>query len=39
MCELRANGDGRTISGRAIVFDSPSNDLGFVEIIHRDAIS
>ena len=39
MCELRANGDGRTISGRAIVFDSPSNDLGFVEIIHRNAIS
>lgn len=36
--ELRQEGDSRRIEGRAIVFDSPSVDMGFTEIIKRGAI-
>lgn len=35
---MREN-DSRQISGTAVVFDSPSRDLGFTEYIHRDAIT
>lgn len=31
--------DSRLIEGTAVVFDSPSRDLGFIEYIHRDAIT
>ena len=37
--ELRQEGDSRRIEGRAIVFDSPSVDMGFTEIIKRGAIT
>ena len=36
--EIRAN-DERTISGSAIVFNSESRDMGFIETISPDAIS
>lgn len=31
--------DERTVQGKAICFESPSNDLGFVEVIKRGAIT
>ncbi len=31
--------DSRTVYGKAICFDTPSNDLGFIEVIHRGAIT
>lgn len=31
--------DSRLVEGTAVVFDSPSRDLGFTEYIHRDAIT
>lgn len=31
--------EDRTVTGYAAVFDSPSTDLGFTEIIHRGAIT
>ena len=37
--ELRQEGDSRRIEGQAIVFDSPSVDMGFTEIIKRGAIT
>lgn len=37
--ELRQEGNSRRIEGRAIVFDSPSVDMGFTEIIKRGAIT
>ena len=37
--ELRQEGDSRRIEGRAIVFNSVSEDLGFREIIESTAIS
>ena len=37
--ELRQEGDSRRIEGQAIVFDSPSVDMGFIEIIKRGAIT
>lgn len=38
-CEIRNDGESRIITGRAIVFESESNDLGFYEVIHRSAIT
>lgn len=38
-CELRSENEGRHISGKAISFDTQSNDIGFVEILHRGCIS
>lgn len=38
-CELRSENGGRHISGKAISFDTQSNDIGFIEIIHRGCIS
>ena len=38
-CELRSENDGRHISGKAISFDTQSNDIGFIEILHRGCIS
>ena len=37
--EIRANSESRMISGKAISFETESNDLGFIEIIHRGAIT
>lgn len=37
--ELRAESENRTITGKAISFETLSNDLGFVEVIHREAIT
>lgn len=37
--ELRAESESRTITGKAISFETLSNDLGFVEVIHREAIT
>ena len=31
--------DSRTVIGYAICFDSPSEDLGFIEVIHRGAVT
>lgn len=31
--------EGRTVEGMAVVFDSPSEDLGWTEVIHRGAIT
>lgn len=36
---LSFDSDGRTVEGYAAVFESPSEDLGFIEIIHRGAIT
>ena len=37
--ELRADGDGRIVSGYAIMFDKPSQDLGgFIEYIDNGAL-
>ena len=33
------NESSRTVSGMAVVFESPSNDLGFIEVIHKGAIT
>lgn len=38
-CELRSESGGRHISGKAISFDTESNDIGFIEILHRGCIS
>ena len=38
-CELRSRNEGRHISGKAISFDTQSNDIGFIEILHRGCIS
>ena len=40
-CELRAldGQESRTITGYAVVFESESNDLGFIEVIKRGAIT
>lgn len=38
-CELRSENEGRRISGKAISFDTQSNDIGFIEILHRGCIS
>lgn len=38
-CELRSENDGRHISGKAVSFDTQSNDIGFIEILHRGCIS
>lgn len=38
-CELRSENEGRRISGKAISFDTESNDIGFIEILHRGCIS
>lgn len=37
--EIRTNEESRTIEGYAAIFDSPSEDLGFIEILHRGAIT
>ena len=39
--ELRAidNAESRTIQGYAVVFDSESEDIGWIEIIHKGAIT
>jgi len=37
--EIRADEQSRLISGKAISFETPSNDLGFIEVIHRGAIT
>lgn len=37
--ELRQEGNSRRIEGQAIVFDSPSVDMGFTEIVKRGAIT
>lgn len=31
--------ENRTVTGMAVVFDSPSVDMGFVEVIHKGAIT
>ena len=31
--------ESRTVYGKAISFDTPSNDMGFIEVIHRGAIT
>lgn len=38
-CELRSESEGRHISGKAISFDTESNDIGFIEILHRGCIT
>ena len=38
-CELRSENGGRRISGKAISFGTQSNDIGFIEILHRGCIS
>jgi len=38
-CDLRAAQDSRLITGRAIVFEKESNDLGFIETLHRGCIT
>ena len=38
-CELRSENEGRHISGKAVSFDTQSNDIGFIEILHRGCIS
>lgn len=37
--EVRALQDSRRIEGKAISFETESNDLGFVEILHRGCIT
>lgn len=36
---LSHSDEDRTVTGYAAVFDSPSEDLGFTEVIHRGAIT
>ena len=38
-CELRSRNEGRHISGKAISFDTQSNYIGFIEILHRGCIT
>ena len=38
-CELRADNDSRLITGKAISFETESNDLGFIETLHRGCIT
>lgn len=37
--EIKSASDGRTVSGYAVRFESESVNMGFVEIIHRGAIT
>lgn len=37
--EIRADGESRSIVGTAIVFDSPSVDMGYTEVISREAVT
>lgn len=37
--EVRASEDSRIVEGYALVFDSNSEDMGFTEIINKDAIT
>ena len=38
-CELRSRNEGRHISGKAISFDTQSNYIGFIEILHKGCIT
>ena len=38
-CELRSRSEGRHISGKAISFDTQSNYIGFIEILHKGCIT
>lgn len=38
-CELRSRSKGRHISGKAISFDTQSNYIGFIEILHKGCIT
>ena len=31
--------ESRTVTGYAIMFESPSEDLGFIEVIHKGAVT
>jgi len=35
----RAEGESRMVEGYAVVFDSPSEDIGWIEYIHKGAIT
>lgn len=37
--EVRKLSDSRVIEGKAITFETESNDLGFIEVVHRGAIT
>lgn len=37
--QLRSEGNSRRVEGYAVVFDSPSEDMGFIETIARGAIT
>ena len=37
--DLNFNEENRTVEGMAVVFESPSEDLGWIETIHRGAIT
>lgn len=37
--ELRANQESRTIEGKAISFETESNYIGFIEVLHRGCIT
>lgn len=37
--KLENNEESRTVYGYAVVFDSPSQDIGFIEVIKRGAIT
>jgi len=37
--EIRSTNEGRTISGKAVSFETESNNLGFIEILHRGCIT
>ena len=37
--EIRANDESRKIEGKAISFETESNDLGFIEVLHRGCIT
>lgn len=37
--EVRASTESRLIEGKAISFETPSNDLGFIEVLHRGCIT
>ncbi len=36
--QLQSNGNGRTIEGYALIFNVPSDNLNFTEVIHPEAI-
>ena len=38
-CELRSRNEGRHISGKSISFDTQSNYIGFIEILHKGCIT